>query len=146
MHDASINKRISYGSIPQSSQGNEYNLNFWVYVNDYNYREGEDMCIIYKGETPSGTGLKNASVTSKTDNPNTKCNPSIWLLKSVNTLRVIIGLDTLYGAKDCKKDTEECSDEPPEVDYCDIKHFPLQRWVNVNVSLMYKLMYFLMVH
>ena len=35
IHDASIDKRISNGSIPKSSDGNEYNINFWIYVNDY---------------------------------------------------------------------------------------------------------------
>ena len=28
IHDASIDKRISNGSIPRSSDGNEYNINF----------------------------------------------------------------------------------------------------------------------
>ena len=42
IHDASIDKRISNGSIPTSSDGNEYNLNFWIYVNDYTVNKDVD--------------------------------------------------------------------------------------------------------
>ena len=134
IHDASIEKRISHGSIPQSSQGNEYNINFWIYVNDYTTtRQSEDKCIIYKGETPVSE-LNDASVNSVSANPNTACNPGIWLLKNVNTLRVIIGLDTVYGADPCQTNAA-CNTGALAVDYCDIEHFPLQRWVNVNIAL-----------
>ena len=70
IHDASIDKRINYGSIPESSQGNEYNINMWVYVNDYVYRKDEDKCILYKGDVVGA--LNNAEVEN---NVNTKCNP-----------------------------------------------------------------------
>ena len=40
IHDAKDYKKISNGSIPSSAQGNEYNLNFWMYINDYVYRNG----------------------------------------------------------------------------------------------------------
>lgn len=134
IHDASIEKRISHGSIPQSSQGNEYNINFWIYVNDYTTsRQGEDKCIIYKGEIPVGE-LNDASIDSVSANPNTACNPGVWLLKKVNTLRVIIGLDTVYGANPCQTNAA-CNTGALAVDYCDIEHFPLQRWVNVNIAL-----------
>ena len=133
IHDASIEKRISHGSIPQSSQGNEYNMNFWIYVNDYGVRKPDDKCIIYKGERPAGE-LNNAGVDSAATNQNTACNPGIWLLKNVNTFRVIIGLDTVYGASPCQSNPV-CGSGALDIDYCDIENFPLQRWVNVNVAL-----------
>lgn len=133
IHDASIEKRISHGSIPQSSQGNEYNLNFWVYVNDYTVRKDEDKCIIYKGDSPVGA-LNDASIGSAAANQNTTCNPSIWLLRHTNTFRIIIGLDTNYGAQPCQTN-RACDSGALDIDHCDIEHFPLQRWVNVNVSL-----------
>ena len=59
-------------SIPESSQGNEYNINMWVYVNDYVYRKDEDKCILYKGDVVGA--LNNAEVEN---NVNTKCNPCL---------------------------------------------------------------------
>ena len=129
IHDASIDKRINYGSIPESSQGNEYNINMWVYVNDYVYRKDEDKCILYKGDVIGA--LNNGEVEN---NVNTKCNPSIWLLKNVNTLRVLIGLETKYGAQDCNATSPVCG-ETVDAETCDIKNFPLQTWVNINISL-----------
>lgn len=129
IHDASIDKRINYGSIPESSQGNEYNINMWVYVNDYVYRKDEDKCIFYKGDVIGE--LNNGEVEN---NVNTKCNPSIWLLKNVNTLRVLIGLETKYGAQDCNATSPACG-ETVDAETCDIKNFPLQTWVNINISL-----------
>ena len=34
INDASMEKRFNFGSLPVSAQGNEYNLNLWVYIND----------------------------------------------------------------------------------------------------------------
>ena len=94
IHDASIDKIISYGSIPQSSQGNEYNINFWIYVNDYK-DEGGDRCIIYKGP-------QNGLPALRRHNEISKCNPGVWLLDKENTLVVKIGLDTDYKKSNCK--------------------------------------------
>ena len=130
IHNASIDKRINYGSIPESSQGNEYNVNMWVYVNDYVYRKDEDKCILYKGDV---TGVLNNAEPE--NNINTKCNPSVWLLKKVNTLRVLIGLETKYNAnKNCNQTLQSCG-EVIDSETCDIMNFPLQKWVNINISL-----------
>ena len=135
IHDASIDKRIAGGSIPRSADGNEYNINFWIYVNDYVVRKSVDKCIIYRGQAPNGM-LMDASVDMASGNTNINCNPGVWLLKDVNTLRIIIGLDTNYGASSCDTSvTQACQSEVQDVDFCDIEHFPLQRWVNVNLTL-----------
>jgi len=135
IHDASIQKRMGNGSMPTSSSGNEYNLNFWIYVNDYGVRRNEDKCILYKGDTPNGR-LDDASVTSTGTNPNINCNPSVWLLKNVNTLRVVIGLDSHF-ASDCNPAATDQACQPGEMDadYCEIDYFPLQKWVDVNIAL-----------
>ena len=136
IHDASIDKRISNGSIPTSSDGNEYNLNFWIYVNDYTVNKDVDKCIIYRGETPEGT-LTNASVDASGGNPNISCNPGVWLLKHVNTLRIIVGLETNYNQSDCDRTatSQACQSGAQDVDICEIENFPLQRWVNVNITM-----------
>jgi Tfp pilus assembly protein PilV len=136
IHDASIDKRISNGSIPQSSDGNEYNINFWIYVNDYTVNKDVDKCIIYRGETPEGT-LNNASVDASGGNPNISCNPGVWLLKNVNTLRIIVGLETNYNQSNCETSatSQACQSGAQDVDVCEIQNFPLQRWVNVNITM-----------
>ena len=134
IHDASIDKRISNGSIPRSSEGNEYNINFWIYVNDYSVRKAEDKCILYKGETPEGP-LNDASIDAASGNPNLTCNPGIWLLKNVNTFRIIIGLETNYNQDECGPTPQVCQSGAQDVDICEIENFPLQRWVNVNVTM-----------
>ena len=130
IHDATVDKTLNYGSIPESSQGNEYNINFWIYINDYTYRKDEDKCILYKGEK-IGT-LNNANIEN---NVNTKCNPGVWLLKNVNTLRVVIGLDTKYGRQNCSQTNPVCNDSVIDTEVCEIPHFPVQKWVDVNISL-----------
>ena len=49
IHDAKTMTRFSHGSIPASTEKNSYNYNFWMYVNDYDYRNAEDKCVLFKG-------------------------------------------------------------------------------------------------
>lgn len=141
IQDAKESKRFTNGSIPKSTQGNEYNYSVWIYVSDYTHRNDEDKCILYKGDV-SVDVFNNASPTL--ENPNRQGNPSLWLLKKNNTLRVQIALETEYD------NIEACSIEgfdshagennnsnPLRIKLhnCDIEHFPLQRWVCVNLSL-----------
>jgi hypothetical protein len=67
-------------------------------------------------------------------------NPSIWLKKGENTLVVATGLDTSLNNTSCEDDgSKSCPDSdrtgPDYNDKCEIKNVPLQRWVNLNVSL-----------
>ena len=131
IHDASIDKRFNYGSLPESSEGNEYNMNFWVYINEYTYRLSEDKCIVFKGD-------KSVELidSDKSNAINKLSNPGIWLLKNTNTLRINTGLDTTF--KEPCSDTgtgTTCDNSDNNIDSCEIKNFPLQNWVNINVSL-----------
>ena len=132
IHDASIDKRISKGTIPKSSDGNEYNLNFWIYVNDYSVRKEEDKCILFRGSTPIG----NAQVGS-TGNAQVNVNPSMWLLSNINTLRILVGLQTNYSQNGCsdRDQAGACQTGAQDVDVCDIENFPLQRWVSINLTM-----------
>ena len=38
IHDGKKIARFSFGSIPVGTERNTYNYNFWVYINDYDYR------------------------------------------------------------------------------------------------------------
>ena len=155
IYDSKKTSRYSYGSLPVSTEKNSYNYNMWIYINDYDYRVGEDKCVLMKGYTANGED---------------QVNPGIYLLKNTNTLRVEITLETLYKYAQCSNDagvnnTMETALKDNEyylgsednivmssgmnegmemfanytndklMDYCDIKFFPMQKWVSLNVGL-----------
>jgi hypothetical protein len=135
IHDAQIDKLFSNSSIPKSASGNEYNINMWIYVNDYNYRHDNDKCILIKIDSKH---LNNSEQIPGIDDTSVinNGNPSIWLRKNENTLVVATGLDTLLDTNDCSSGKTRCNGNGgKDNDKCEIKNFPLQRWVNVNVSL-----------
>jgi len=173
IHDGKTMARFSFGNIPVGTERNSYNYNLWVYVNDYDYRSGEDKCLLFKG-------LSGKSVHDLDTNEN----PGVYLLKNTNTLRVLINLETSYKDNEdkanCNSETEEVEEiteivsaptdplannalvgeaaEAAEAaegevelletfvghhpddglkngcDHCDIEHFPLQKWVSVNIA------------
>ena len=89
--------RFSHGSIPASTEKNSYNYNFWMYVNDYDYRNAEDKCVLFKG-----------SLKKSVHSNDTNENPGVYLLKNNNTLRVLINLETSYNPLE----KSICTDEP----------------------------------
>lgn len=122
IHDGFIEKKINAGSIPSSSEGNEYNINTWIYINDYKQMETKNLCIIYKGSYSNDL------------NNHKNANPSVWFLQGKNKLRVHIGLDSSYKDEDSKT-TTQCSGYGVDSSECVIDYFPLQKWVNLNISL-----------
>ena len=99
IQDAKVERIIQSGSIPAPSQGNEFNMNFWIYISDYNYRKEHDKCIIYRGSLVNQDSENNPLINSSPDVTYERCNPGIWLLKYVNTLRIVVGLETKYDDK-----------------------------------------------
>lgn len=73
--DAKQKKKINKNSIPKSLHGNEFNINFWIYINDYRYRSHEDKIIVMR---------------TTEDNPPT---PVISLTKNINNLNIILETD-----------------------------------------------------
>ena len=112
IHDAKIAKRVNQGAIPSSSQGNEYNLNFWVYINDYTYRYNDDKVILNRNN-----------------------NPNVMLSSNTNSLKVLINVEDNLNDIEGEED-----DEASLINVCEVKDIPLQRWVNVNLSLNNKVM------
>lgn len=74
--DAKISNIISGTNIPISSFSNEYSFSFWIHIDDYNYRYGQEKVIMTRGMT-DGT-----------------MNPKISLGGSSNSLIVKIGLQS----------------------------------------------------
>jgi len=52
--DGSISSTISSSAIPTSTYSNEYSISFWINVQDYNYKYGEEKVIISRGAAGSG--------------------------------------------------------------------------------------------
>lgn len=121
IRDASVYKSFSNSSIPQSLSGNEYNINMWLYINTYSYRIEDDKCILFKGDKSGHDSI----INDMSEKVNHHSNPSIWLRKNTNTLVVQVGLDTILDS----------SNNGNEIDQCEFKNFPLQKWVNLNVSM-----------
>ena len=103
IHDAKMAKRVNQGAIPSSSQGNEYNINLWIYINDYVYRYNEDKVVINRG-----------------------VNPAIILTSETNSLKVITEVEN---------NLEMSEEEDENNNECILEDIPLQRWVNINISL-----------
>ena len=116
IRDASVYKSFSESTIPGSLSGNEYNINMWIYINDYLYRSDEDKCILFKGD------IFESIINGMDDEVNENGNPSVWLKANENTLVVQVGLDTSYNKDD-------------KIDKCEFKNMALQKWVNLNISL-----------
>ena len=136
IYDAQLDKMFTNSSIPSNVSGNEYNINMWIYISDYQYRNNVDKCILFKGDINSSSPLHYTDAHLK------KASCSIWLARDVNTLIVCTGLDTQFSDKNCPQTTNvgnptsDCNKtEGVDVDRCHVENFPIQRWVNLNVSL-----------
>ena len=78
IHDAKIQKTVKDSKIPDSTQGNEYNISFWIYINDYEYKYNDKKTILFKGDR----------------NDLDSANPAVYLMPKENSLMVSIGLQT----------------------------------------------------
>ena len=45
IYDAKKSKHIPSNSLPPSSQGHEFNINFWMFISDYTYEYGKTKII-----------------------------------------------------------------------------------------------------
>ena len=71
-------KIIEDGMMPKSVIGNEYNMSFWIYINDINFNYRSDKNIMVKGD-----------ITQHLENPGLPpavANPRIYLEKKTNNM------------------------------------------------------------
>ena len=73
-HNGQTEFNIGSSELANSSYSNEYSLSFWVYVDDYSYRQGLPKFIMRRGNIKTGV------------------NPEIYLDPSVNMLRVNVSM------------------------------------------------------
>mgnify|MGYP001502080837 CR=1 FL=1 len=112
-HHCMKKKDIKSSLIPSSNLGNEYSINFWLYINDYNDNYHIEKNVISKGFTPG-------------------FNPHIILDKKRNDLLIRI---TLQNGKSNSKYDSLPPNSSEDKDDCRIKNIPLQRWVCIHISL-----------
>ena len=118
IHDAKKELRVAKQSLPKSAQGIEYNVNLWMFLNDYNYRINEDKVIVKRGD-------------------DSIYNPIIMLEKQSNNLKIIVS--TSYFSKESANeeisDIELTDDEQEESqEEFTVNNIKLQKWVNINVG------------
>ena len=96
---------ISASSLPSGNNANNYTYSCWIYIKNWNFRLGENKVILQRGGNAQGGG-----------------NPAITLGKYENDVN--IELNT-YGPKGHDKKSFSCG----------VQNIPLQRWVNIIISL-----------
>ena len=131
----------------------------WIYISDYTYRNNEDKCILYRGPNPSPHALDNSSNSlpgGVHNNIVEQANPSVWLLRGVNTLRVRVGLETDYDIPlptvnslkvgnmtqptnaenfgNHNQNQNQNQNHNIKAGSCEVENVALQRWINLNIS------------
>lgn len=130
---ATKGKIIESKKVPVMVDGTEYTYSFWIFVNDWNYRNEKPKHVLHRGDS--------------------KCkiaNPSVWIYP--NTNKLMIRFQT-YGEQGSDSQVNNSNLYPkypnntmnPIDDeslmkgrnnyVCDIDNIPLQRWVHVSIVL-----------
>lgn len=76
INDARNEYEVGGGKMPNSTYSNEYGLSFWMYVDDYSYRQGQRKFVLRRGDLTS------------------EVNPEVYLHPNHNTLQVNVSLMT----------------------------------------------------
>jgi len=105
LSDANVKQIILANTLPNNNNTNNYTYSTWFYVNDWNYRFGEPKIILGR--------------LDKDNNPS----PSITLGAMENNINVAV---SCY---------QSSSDSTPLIHQCNVENIPLQKWVNLIISL-----------
>ena len=105
MSEGNVKQTILASTLSNNKHSNNYTYSTWFYINDWNYRFGEPKVILGR--------------LDKDNNPS----PSITLGAMENNVTVAIA---------CYQTSDSTS---PSIHQCSINNIPLQKWVNLIVSL-----------
>jgi hypothetical protein len=107
MANGNVQQIILASTLSNSKHSNNYTYSTWFYINDWNYRFGEPKIILGR--------------LDKDNNPG----PSITLDAMENNLNVAVA---------CYPVSKSAS-ASPLIHQCNVSNIPLQKWVNLIVSL-----------
>ena len=107
LKSAKKSETISAKSLPSGNNSNNYTYSMWFYVSNWNTRLSDKKMILQRGGTSKGTGG----------------NPSIYLTPFENNIEIEL---STYQVS---------SGQPAQPFTCGIQNVPLQRWVNLLISL-----------
>ena len=118
---------IKNNDIPKSRYGNEYTLSYWIYVNDWEFKNKLPKSVLYRGD-------KGAVAT----------NPGFWFFPEDNNLKIVFQLQSFKPTSAQLQLLDACPNSMNPLDNpnfskdhkgtCNIKNIPLQRWNNICVS------------
>jgi hypothetical protein len=139
MSDAKISQTIVAKTLPVNNNTSNYTYSTWIFVNDWNYRYGQDKVILQRLDKDQ------------------KPSPSITLGAMENTLKVRVNYyaTSNSGSSSMGDEEEECPDDGAAAEEdedeaeglmsslsgrtsthtCQVENIPLQKWVNILISL-----------
>jgi hypothetical protein len=103
--DATVAQKIDGNSLPSDTSSNNYTYSVWLYIQDWNYKYGEKKIVL----TRAGSA------------------PAITLGASENDLNVSVAC--------YRQQSSSSSTGNTIINHCNVKNIPLQKWVNVIISL-----------
>ena len=119
---------IKHNNIPRSEYGNEYTLSYWIYINDWEFKNKLPKSVMYRGD-------KGAVATT----------PGFWFYPENNRLKVAFQLQSFQPTLTEIQLLQSCPNSMNPIDNpnflkdhkgtCDIDNIPLQRWNNICVSI-----------
>jgi hypothetical protein len=112
--DGKTQTKIPAGDAP-STGGSDYGFQYWMFLNDWNYRFGSDKEIL-KRVAPNNQNV---------------VNPRIFLSPTDNTLNVQV---SLYPTDDTAGAATPGVEATGEVQTCSVENVPLQSWFSVSMT------------
>jgi hypothetical protein len=116
--DASAEAVIPAGNAP--SAGNSYGMQWWMFVNDWNYKFGQDKHVISRHDST------NYSIM----------NPEVSMHPTDNSLKISISVfpDSSGGSSKAQPAPAGHSSATDDVFICEVPNIPLQTWFSVSMS------------
>lgn len=116
--DASAEAVVPAGNAP--SAGNSYGMQWWMFVNDWNYKFGQDKHVISRHDST------NYSIM----------NPEVSLHPTDNSLKISISVfpDSSGGSSKAQPAPAGHSSATDDVFICEVPNIPLQTWFSVSMS------------
>jgi hypothetical protein len=125
MSDGNVEQIILAKTLANNNHSNNYTYSTWFYVNDWNYRFGEPKIILGR--------------LDKDNNPS----PSITLGAMENNINVAVACypsgpaqqGTSTSTSNSNSNSTSTSNSTPTIHQCNVSNIPLQKWVNLIISL-----------